>query len=137
MLREILVTIGIVELVAPESLIEAAEHLALENPEECERKPWVIPVARVEGAVFLVLLWRSDSSYATFKKLLGPIGIPAFLLPRLYIDYAAAIAYRDASTCQWKSWVYPFTRLVGVLYVILALAEWRRGRRASRFTDQR
>ena len=90
-------------------------------------KSWVVPGARLEGLVFLVLMWRSNTSYSRFKQFLGVIGILALLYSRTYIDYAAEIAYTDATTCEWKSWVYPGTRLVGLLYVGIALTETKRG----------
>lgn len=126
MLRKVLTPITIVEVLRPETLIDAAEEIALDNPDECELKSWVVPGARLEGLVFLVLMWRSNTSYSRFKKFLGVIGILALLYPRVYVDYAAEIAYTDASTCEWKSWVYPGTRLIGVLYVSIALTELRK-----------
>lgn len=79
------------------------------------------PGARLEGLIFLGMTWRSNTSYSAFKKFLGLIGLVAFLYPRTYVDYGAQIAYTDASTPKWKPWVYPGTRLVGLLYVIIAL----------------
>jgi hypothetical protein len=126
MLRKILTPITIVEALWPETLIDAAEEIALDNPDECELKSWMVPGARLEGLVFLVLMWRSDTSYSRFKKFLGVIGILALLYPRAYVDYGAEIAYTDAATCEWKSWVYPGTRLIGLLYVSIALTELRK-----------
>lgn len=125
MLRKVLTVIGIIELVSPEALIEAAEWIALENPVECKRQSWVVPAARVEDLVFLVMMWRSDASYAAFKKLLGLIGVLALLFPRAYIDYASSLAYTEDSTCDWKRRVYPGTRIIGLVYVLIALDELR------------
>lgn len=74
MLRTVLTAIGIIEIVDLEGLIDAAERVALENPNECERRSWVLPGARVEGVVLLILMWRNDASYAVFKRFLGLIG---------------------------------------------------------------
>ncbi len=71
-------------------------------------------------------MWRSDTSYSLFKKFLGITGLLALLYPRAYVDYAAEITYTDATTCKWKSWVYSGTRLIGLLYVSIALAELRK-----------
>lgn len=126
MLRTILAAIGCIELLAPEKLIDRAEKLALENPDECNLKSWVVPVARGEGLFFVLLAWRGDASYDAFKKFLGVIGVLALLYPRLSVDYAADIAYTDSQQCKWKSWCYPLTRLVGFLYVCIALNELRK-----------
>ena len=126
MLRKFLTTICAVEVLTPEALINTAEQIALENPDECELQSWVLPGARFEGAAFLILMWRSNASYSSFKKFLGGIGLLALLFPRSYVEYGARLAYRDASTCEWKPWVYTGTRLVGLLYVLVALGELRK-----------
>ncbi|SEO99594.1 hypothetical protein SAMN04487948_11017 [Halogranum amylolyticum] len=125
MLRKILTTIGIVELLAPEALIETAEQVALEDPDECELRSWVVTGARVEGLALLLLMWGSDASYSRFKKFLGLIGILALSSPHVFVGCATPLAYTDASNCNWKPWVYEGTRLVGVLYVLIALNELR------------
>lgn len=125
MLRTILTVIGVVELVRPAALIDRAEALALENPADCELRPWVRPAARVEGLLFLLLMWWNQRSYETFKRFLGIIGIIAVLSPRTYVDVGADLAYTDGSACEWKPWVYPMTRLVGLLYVLVALGTIR------------
>jgi hypothetical protein len=125
MLRLLLSAIGIIELLSPNALIDRAEELALENPDDCELRPWIIPGARVEGLIFLVSMWRSDRSYSSFKQFLGVIGLLALVFPRAYVDYGAKLAYADPSNCRWKPWVYFGTRLVGLLYVIIALDELR------------
>lgn len=125
MLRLLLSAIGIIELLSPNALIDRAEQLALENPDSCELRSWVIPGARIEGLLILISMWRSDRSYAAFKRFLGVIGLLALLFPRAYVDYGAELAYTDASNCRWKPWVYFGTRLVGLVYVIVALDELR------------
>lgn len=77
MLRTILTTVCAVEVLAPDALIDSAEHIALENPDECELESWVLPGARLEGITFLVMMWRGEASYSTFKKFLGSIGLLA------------------------------------------------------------
>ncbi|WP_254546934.1 hypothetical protein [Halomarina pelagica] len=126
MLRTILTAIGVVELLSPEALIDTAERVALEDPNDCELRPWVVPGARVEGLLVLALVWRSDASYAALKRFLGVVGLLALAFPRAYVDYGARLAYADATECEWRPWVYPGTRLVGLTYVLVALDE--RGR---------
>lgn len=126
MLRKILTGIGLINILSPEALIDAAEQLALENPEECHINSWVVPVARLEGVFYLFLAWKSETSYTEFKKFLGVIGALALLYPRVFVDYAARIAYDDVQNCTWKSWVYPLTRLVGIIYLLISLNELRK-----------
>lgn len=125
MLRELLSPVCAVELLAPATLIESAERVALENPEACERRSWVVPGARLEGLVVLWLLWRSDESYAAFKRFLGLVGVLVLLFPRAYVEYGSGVAYTETSSPEWRPWVYTGTRLVGLLYVLVALDELR------------
>lgn len=125
MLQKIFAAIGVIEILSPERLIDATEQLALENPDECETKQWLIPAARLEGIVYLLLACCCGRSQSAFKTLLGVIGLPALLYPREFIDYTTEIAYTDAEACEWKPWIYPFTRLLGAVYVIIALNEIR------------
>ncbi len=125
MLRLFLSAIGLTELLSPNVLINRAEQLALENPDDCELRSWVIPGARIEGLLILISMWRSDRSYSSFKQFLGVIGLLALAFPRAYVDYGTELAYADASNCRWKPWVYFGTRLVGLVYVIIALDELR------------
>ena len=125
MLRKVLSAICAGMVLAPATLIEAAERVALENPEACDRRSWVVPGARLEGGVFLGLLWWSEDSYSAFKKFLGLIGLLVLFFPRAYVNYGSAVAYTETSSPEWKPWVYTGTRLVGVVYVITALRELR------------
>lgn len=126
MLRPILTAVTAVEALTPEKLIDAAERIALENPAECDRRSWVVPGARLEGVLILLVMWRSEASYAAFRKFLGVVGLLALLFPRSYVEYGARLTYVDATTCEWKPWVYPGTRVIGLLYVVVALTELRR-----------
>jgi len=125
MLRTALTAVCTVEVLAPEALIESAERVALENPGECDWRPWVVPGARIEGVVFLWAMWHSDESYSAFKRFLGLVGLLALLFPRAYVEYGSGLAYTESSSPEWKQWVYPGTRLVGLLYVVVALDELR------------
>jgi len=130
MLREVLTPVCVAEVLAPAALIDAVERVAVENPEACEWRSWVVPGARLEGVALLWLLWRSDESYAALKRFLGLVGLLALLFPRAYVDYGSGLAYTRTSTPEWKPWVYTGTRLVGLLYVLVALSD-RRSRAAN------
>ena len=127
MLRDVLTAVCVVELLAPRALIDAAERVALDNPDECELRSWVVLGARAQGLVVLTLVWRSPGSYSALKKFLGIVGVLATVSPRCYVDYGAELAYTDAADCEWRPWVYRGTRLVGVLYLLTALDELMRG----------
>ena len=126
MLRKLFTAVCAIELLAPRALMDAAESAAVDDPGASDLRSWVLPGARLEGLLFLVMLWRSDRSYSQFKKLLGAIGLLAFLAPRQYVEQGSRLAYSDASTIEWRPWVYTGTRLIGLLYLLVGLAELRR-----------
>ena len=128
MLRRILVAVGVVGMFSPKELVGTAARFALENPEECELRSWVVPAARAEGVLYLLLARRGDTSYSAFKGFLGVIGLLLLWSPRRFVHASARLAYTDARNCEWKSWVYPVARLFGVVYVLVAVGELRRGR---------
>lgn len=128
MLRKVLIAVGLIEIAIPERFIESAERVALEDPDGCERKSWVVPAGRLEGVLFLAIASRGSVSYTAFKKLLGVIGLVASAYPTAFVDLASGIAYVDPERCTWRSWCYSLTRLLGVVYVAIAVRElWGEG----------
>ncbi|MFC6905933.1 hypothetical protein [Halalkalicoccus tibetensis] len=125
MLRSLLAVLAVVELLAPERVIEFGERLALENSGEASLQPWITPVARLEGLVLLVALVRPPALPGPLRSMLGWFGLLAVLSPRGFIDYWTDLVYEDAAVLAWKPWVVPATRAIGVLYVLLALFGWR------------
>lgn len=125
MLRAILSILAAVEVLAPRPLIDTAERIAARNPGAGELKPWVPTAARIEGAVLLALMWRSRRSYAAFKKFLGLVCVIVLWRPRAYVDLGTSLAYEPGAAPEWNQWVYRATRLVGLLYVLVALNERR------------
>ncbi len=121
MLKGLLAALAVVELLAPKRFIEFWEPLALENPEACSLEPWVIPVARIEGVAFLLALVRPRAVSGVIRSGLGCFGLMAALSPEGYLDYWTPLVYEDAVRPEWKPWVVPATRAIGVLYVLIAL----------------
>ena len=131
MLRTILLLIGLAGTLLPKGLVETAARFALENPDECELRSWVVPAARAEGVLYLFLARRGEASYSAFRKFLGVIGLLLLWSPRRFIHASTRLAYTDAGNCEWKSWVYPVARLFGFVYVFVAASERRKGRAST------
>lgn len=119
--RGLLAAVALVELLYPERLIESGERLALDNPEECSLRSWVVLVARLEALLFLVALACPNTFSGPLRSALGWNGLLAALSPAGYLKYWTALVYEDADRCEWKPWVVPATRTIGVLYVLIAL----------------
>lgn len=123
MFRRLLGMIGVVEVLWPERLIAVSQRLAFGESEPGELRSWVVDMARGEGLVLMFVAWRSDTGYRAFKKFIGLLGMFAALFPHAYVDYGSRLVYADASEVEWKPWVYRFTRVIGVFYVLVGLRE--------------
>jgi hypothetical protein len=125
------VLFGLFELAFPRKVVELGERAAFENPGVSELRSWTIPVARAEGVASLALVLCGDRSNFEVAPLLGLIGVPALFVPRRFVDASMRISYRDSAAIELKSWVVPFTRLLGLVYVLVAVREFAE-RRSTR-----
>lgn len=109
MLERLLVAVEIVDPPFLDRLVDYAERLALENPEECELEPWITTLARLWGLAFLLFALRGGASLATLRSVLGLNGLLAVPSPDGFLDYWTGIVYEDHEPCEWKPWVVPAT----------------------------
>lgn len=114
-----------VELMVPDRIVAGGEWLAFENPETARLRGWTLPMARLEGLAALWLAWRWDAAWPGVRPLFGVIGLPALLTPEAFLDVALRTAYENSEEIELRSWVVPFTRLLGLCYVLVAV--WPRG----------
>ncbi|WP_114577907.1 hypothetical protein [Saliphagus sp. LR7] len=121
MYRPFLVVVGLVEIVAPNRLVEWGERLAFENPERARLRRWTIPIARLEGFLFVRLALRGAVP-ASARRLLAVVGLPLALAPDRTLAVALGAAYENAGEIELKPWVRPFARLLGAVYLLAALA---------------
>lgn len=134
MLRSLLRVYGVCVTLAPKRVIDCWESLAFETTEEAQRRSWIIPLARLEGLVFLIASVR-EGDRSRLTTVLGLVGLPALLAPRRYLDWGLKIAYRNADGISVKSWVLPLTRLLGAVYVYVGVRERYREKTATATAD--
>ncbi len=125
MLRKLLILFGIVEIIAPRPIINACERIGLENPEEAQLRPRAALLARLEGAMFVWLLVRGKEKSPYTSSLLGAVGALAVVFPRPLIRFSQAFAYENSSDLELRPWVEPAARLLGVLYLTVAVLSRR------------
>ncbi|WP_336036954.1 hypothetical protein [Halobacterium yunchengense] len=126
MLERLFAAVGVAEILFPEAVVEFGERLAAADAGALERKPWVVAAARAEGVLWLFFAWRSERAFSAFKLFLGAVGAALALAPRRFVDWSTALGYENPEDVEWRSWTYPLTRAVGVLYALVGLREWRR-----------
>ncbi|MCU4742304.1 hypothetical protein [Natronoglomus mannanivorans] len=119
--RLLLVAFGLLEMLVPERIVQWGERLAFENPGEGTLRPWTLPMARLEGLAFVWLVLRGRSVPTPFRGALAAIGLPAALFPKPFVTGALGMAYENPADLELQSWVVPFTRVLGVVYLVVAL----------------
>lgn len=110
---------GLVVLLVPRRVVDTFEPIAVRNSEAVELRAWSIPIARLEGLLFLVLTARDDGK--GLATLFGIIGVPALLAPQRYLEWGLSIVYENPEDVEVRSWVVPFTRALGAVYLLIAL----------------
>ncbi|WP_254766289.1 hypothetical protein [Salinilacihabitans rarus] len=121
MLRTLLAGFGALELLAPARLVDRCERLAYENPEAARLRAWTLPMARLEGlaAVWLALRW--ERALPGLRPIVALVGVPAALAPRAVLAAALEVAYENPDEIEVRPWVLPATRLLGAVYLAVAL----------------
>jgi hypothetical protein len=121
MLRVLLVAIALLEIVAPERIIEWGERRAFENSEVGRLRPVTPLLARLEGCTAIWLVWNRERAWPGVKPLFTLVGVPALAMPRSTVRAALAAVYENPDEIQLKPWVVPFTRVLGAGYLLIAL----------------
>lgn len=117
MIRALAIGFGLLEAIVPKRLIDAGEWLAFDTPETGRLQSWTVPMARLEGVLFVWLLARKGGSLGALRAPLGVFGVAMALMPRAVVAFALEVAYENPDDLETKSWVVPATRLLGVGYV--------------------
>ncbi|PGF15946.1 hypothetical protein CP556_07320 [Natrinema sp. CBA1119] len=112
---------GLLEVIAPDRVIEFGERLAFEAPDRGGLRPWTVPIARLEGLAFVWLLHRDDGLPAGLETGIVIGGCLMALLPRTVVDWGLGAAYENPDDLELKGWVIPATRLLGAVYLLAVL----------------
>jgi hypothetical protein len=127
MLRTLLSVIGLVMVSIPYRVVETAETLAFENPEDAILRGWTIPMARLEGIGYLLLVRRTGFLSGGVGVIFGLFGSAAAVAPRRYLDFGLSLAYENPDDIAVKSWVIPMTRVLGITALVLTAVSLRGG----------
>lgn len=126
MLRTVLLGLSALHVVAPRAIVDRAERLAFANPTAGRLRPWTLPTARLEGLVFCWLLLRGrggkrSAAGGSVRAALAVLGAAMALAPRTALEAGLRIAYENPADLEVRSWVGPATRLIGAVYLAVAL----------------
>ncbi len=125
MLRSLLTVIGLVMVAIPRRIIETAEAVTFENPEDAIPRGWTIPMARLEGIGYLLLVRRTGILSGIVGVIFGLFGSVAAVAPRQYLNFGLSLAYENPDDITVKSWVIPGTRVLGIIALVLTVMSLR------------
>ncbi|MFP9192171.1 hypothetical protein [Natronosalvus vescus] len=122
MLRTLLAVIALLMVSIPRRIVKTAETVAFENPEDAILRGWTIPMARLEGIGYLLLLVRRTGFLSgVVGVVFGLLGSAAAVVPRQYLDFGLSLAYKNPDDITVKSWVIPMTRILGISAFVLTV----------------
>jgi len=126
MLRQFLGALGVLTTLVPDRIVDVFEAIAVENPEENTVHSWFSPLIRVEGVVIALAALRGGRLYAWLMNVSGIFGAVLLFLPRLYEQIAGPLVYEDPESVKWNEHLTGGVRVIGAVYVLLALLDRRR-----------
>jgi hypothetical protein len=113
-----LALVGLLEALFPRGVIELGERLAFRDRGESVLRSWVVPVARLEGLLWVLVARRGSGA----GSLLGVAGLPLVLAPGRTVDAMLSLTYENSDTIELAPWVVPVARVLGLVYVAVG---WR------------
>jgi hypothetical protein len=131
MIRALIGILGVLTAVFPNRIIEVFEAVAIENPDDCTRKPWIDPGIRIEGIVVAVVSVIGCRVYAWLMDLTGVFGAVVLFFPEAYRDFATTLLYEYPDEVEWNDQFTNRIRLIGAVYILLALWTYTKRRAAD------
>lgn len=125
MLRAVVSAIGLLMISIPRRIVDTAERLAFEDPETATLRGGTISIARLEGIGYLLLVRRTGFLSGVLGVIVGLVGSAAAVAPRRYLEFGLALAYENPEDITVKSWVLPWTRVLGLSALVLTIASLR------------
>jgi len=125
MRRLLALGVGLVMIIAPNRIVDAAERIAFENPHAGRLRPQTRWVGRLKGVVFVYLFGRHPEQTSILKRPLTIIGLVMALVPRQSLGLGLELAYENPEELEVKPWVLPATRVLGACYLVIGIATVR------------
>ena len=128
MIREVVGFLGVVSTLVPNRIIDLFERLAIENHEDRRTRSWSTPTIRAEGILITVVCLLKGRPYAWMMNLTGAFGAVILFFPELCRKLASMLLYENPEQVEWKDRFATGVRLIGVLYILLSVHEFRKRR---------
>lgn len=126
MLRHLLGALGVLTALVPNRIVDVFEAIAVENPGENAVHSWFGLAIRAEGVAIALAALRDGRLYAWLMSFTGIFGAVLLFLPRLYERIAGPLVYENPESVEWNDHLADGVRVIGAVYVLLALLDRRR-----------
>lgn len=130
MIRQFLGALGVLTALVPDRIVDVFEAIVVENPGENTVHSWFGLLIRAEGVVITLAALRDGRLYAWLMNLTGIFGGVLLFVPRLYERIAGPLVYENPESVEWNDDLADGVRVIGAVYVLLALLDRRRRNRS-------
>ncbi|WP_306060990.1 hypothetical protein [Natronococcus wangiae] len=126
--QKIIGLLGVLTALFPGEMIDFYEGVAIENADECTTKPRIRSGIRAEGGLITVACLTGGRAYGWMMNLTGIFGVVVLLFPQVYRKFVTALLYEEPEKVKWNDQFTDWIRVLGVVYVLLAVWEWKNRR---------
>ncbi len=128
MTRALFGPIGLVMALVPQHVLRWYERIALEEPDACEARPWVVSAIRAEGLVYLLVALVGGRASSVLKSVVGGVSLVALLFPRRYLDTGHALVYENSDDVTPNDGIESVVRGLGIALLVVMIVETLRSR---------
>ena len=112
----------------PDRVIDVFKAIAVSDAGDPSTRPWFRSAIRAEGVLITFACLFGGRVYGAMMNMTGVFGAVVLLSPDVYRKIATAIVYDQPDHVEWNDQFTPVVRIIGVLYVLIAVRAFKRRR---------
>lgn len=121
MTRLLVGVLGFLTTLFPDRIVEQYEAVAIQNSDACQIRSWITNGIRTEDVLVTIASLTGGRAYGSMMNITGAFGAIVLLFPDYYRRIAGTVLYEDPEFVEWNDQFASGVRLIGVLYVVLAV----------------
>ena len=124
-MRLIIGVLGAITALFPDRIIGVFEEVAISDSGDTSTRLWFRSAIRAEGILITAACLFAGRLYAGMLNLTGLFGAVVVLFPDIYRKIATTVMYDQPDQVEWNNRVTPVVRLIGVVYIIIAIRAFK------------
>lgn len=120
-MRLVIGVLGAITALFPDRIIAVFEEVAISDSGDASTRLWFRSSIRVEGILITAACLFPGRLYAGMLNLTGLFGTVVVLFPDIYRKIATTMMYDRPDQVEWNNRFTPLVRLIGVVYIIMAI----------------